>query len=143
MRQNPRRDTRPERRLRSALHHAGLRFRVDYRLSTPELTVRPDVVFTRARVVVFIDGCFWHSCPAHGNRPRRNTDYWERKLDGNVARDRRITEALVTAGWAVIRVWEHEPVESVAQRVAAAVGGQRRGEAAVAETGSIPLGGSR
>lgn len=129
MRQNPRRDTRPERTLRSALHRAGFRFRVDYRLDTPGLAVRPDVVFTRARVAVFVDGCFWHGCPTHGNRPGHNTHYWGPKLDRNVERDRRVTEGLVAAGWEVIRAWEHDPVELVVERVAAAVSTQRGGAA--------------
>jgi DNA mismatch endonuclease (patch repair protein) len=121
MRRNPRRDTRPERLLRSALHRAGLRFRVDYRVTLPGGAVRPDVVFTRVRVAVFIDGCFWHGCPEHGNVPARNTDYWVPKLNQTIARDQRNTEALQADGWMVIRAWEHAPVDVVTEEVKAAV----------------------
>jgi DNA mismatch endonuclease, patch repair protein len=75
------------------------------------------IVFTRARLAVFIDGCFWHSCPLHGNQPRTNTDYWRGKLAINVARDRAIDEELTTSGWRVLRAWEHEPPADVAARV--------------------------
>src|SRR4051794_4976178 len=90
MARNRRRDTKPELRLRAALHARGLRFRVDYPVRTDALTVRPDVVFTRWRVAVFVDGCFWHGCPEHGTRPQRNAAYWGPKLQRNVARDRRV-----------------------------------------------------
>jgi len=74
-------------------------------------------VFTRARLAVFVDGCFWHACPTHGNQPRANSDYWRGKLALNVARDRAVDEALRSAGWRVLRAWEHEPVAAVATRV--------------------------
>jgi DNA mismatch endonuclease (patch repair protein) len=117
MSRNPRRDTRPERALRTVLHARGLRFRVDHPLRLPTLTVRPDVVFTRWQVAVFVDGCFWHSCPEHGNVPRRNLDYWVPKLQRNIDRDRRIDFALHDAGWRVVRAWEHESPEVVAANV--------------------------
>ena len=82
---------------------------------------RADVVFTVARVAVFVDGCFWHRCPAHGTRPRTNADYWQAKLDRNVARDRANDEALAAAGWRVFRVWEHEDPVRAASRIAALV----------------------
>lgn len=108
MRRNPRRDTAPEIALRRALHSRGMRFRKDHPIRTTERLVRPDVVFTRARVAVFIDGCFWHCCPVHGNVPRANTEYWVPKLARNAARDRDVNAALVAAGWTVVRGWEHE-----------------------------------
>jgi DNA mismatch endonuclease (patch repair protein) len=74
-------------------------------------------VFTKARVAVFVDGCFWHSCPEHGNLPRANREWWRTKLEINVARDRRNDRDLADAGWHVVRVWEHEPVVSAADRV--------------------------
>ena len=117
MRRNPRRDTRPEVELRSELHRRGLRFRKDFPLRVPERVVRPDIAFPRARLAVFVDGCFWHACPIHGNQPRTNTDYWRPKLARNVARDRAVDAALDAAGWGVLRAWEHEPVTSVAARV--------------------------
>jgi DNA mismatch endonuclease (patch repair protein) len=117
MRRNPRRDTKPEVAVRSALHARGLRFRKDLPLRLPTRIVRPDVVFTKAQLALFIDGCFWHRCPLHGNQPRANSDYWGPKLDRNVARDRLVDEALTDEGWRVIRVWEHESAGDVAERV--------------------------
>ena len=117
MRAIRRTDTKPEVHLRSALHRSGLRFRKDYRLDLHGVTVRPDVVFTRARVAVFVDGCFWHCCPEHGKQPRKNTDYWAPKLARNVDRDRDQNDSLIAAGWTVIRVWEHEEVEVAYQIV--------------------------
>jgi DNA mismatch endonuclease (patch repair protein) len=123
---NRRRDTRPERALRQLLHARGLRFRVDHLVRLDALTVRPDVVFTRWQVAVFVDGCFWHSCPEHGNIPRRNVDYWVPKLKRNTARDRRIDAALHDAGWRVVRAWEHEPPDVIAELVVAELHGAER-----------------
>lgn len=118
-----RRDTKPEKALRSALHALGYRFRVDHRLDLPAARVRPDLVFTRRRVAVFVDGCYWHGCPEHGRRPSiRNAEYWGPKLEGNVARDRRADHALIEAGWTVIRVWEHEQLDDAVQAVERALG---------------------
>ena len=117
MRRNPRRDTRPEKELRSELHRRGLRFRKDPPLRVPGRVVRPDIVFPRVRLAVFVDGCFWHSCPVHGNQPRANSDYWLPKLARNVERDSAVNEALEAAGWQVLRAWEHEAVTTVAARI--------------------------
>jgi len=76
-----------------------------------------DVVFTRARVAVYVDGCFWHCCPEHGNVPRANREWWIEKLERNVARDRRNDRELEAAGWRVVRIWEHEPIIEAADRV--------------------------
>lgn len=116
-------DTKPEVALRSALHAAGLRFRKDLRLTLGEVKPRPDVVFTRAKVAVFVDGCFWHSCPEHGRTPRQNLAYWGPKLAGNAARDAVNDRVLSEAGWRVVRVWEHEPTAEAAERVAIIVSG--------------------
>lgn len=121
MRRNVRSGTRPEAAVRSELHRRGLRFRKDMRLRLPSRGVRPDIVFTRARLAVFVDGCFWHACPIHGNQPRANSDYWQGKLALNVERDRLVDEALAAAGWRVLRAWEHELPASVADRVIAAL----------------------
>jgi DNA mismatch endonuclease (patch repair protein) len=115
------RDTRPEKAVRSAVHALGMRFRVNAPVHCGEVRVRPDLVFTRARVAVFIDGCFWHSCPEHGDQPRTNTDYWRPKLAANVARDRRVDHALQEDGWQVVRIWEHEDPAQAAERVRLAV----------------------
>lgn len=115
-------DTRPERLLRSALHARGLRFRKDLRLSCGQVRPRPDIVFTRAKVAVFVDGCFWHSCPQHSSPPKVNTDYWGPKLRATVERDRRHDLALHQAGWKVIRVWEHEDLQVAVDRILEALG---------------------
>lgn len=116
-----RRDTKPELAVRSVLHAGGLRYRCDLRISLGQRTVRPDIVFTRRKVAVFIDGCFWHSCPEHGARPKRNVDYWDPKLERNRERDLENTSALEAAGWIVVRAWEHEDPIDIASRVRAAV----------------------
>ena len=115
-----RRDTRPELALRSELHRRGLRFRVD-RTVVPKVRTRADLVFTRARVAVFVDGCFWHACPEHQTWPQANKEWWRQKLDNNVARDRRNNAALEAEGWTVIRVWEHETASIAADRIEDAV----------------------
>jgi DNA mismatch endonuclease (patch repair protein) len=124
MQANRRRDTGPELALRRELFRRGLRFRVDF--PPPGLNCRPDIVFTRARLAVFIDGCFWHACPEHGNVPKANRAWWRSKLDVNVARDRRNDAALQAAGWRVIRLWEHEPLHAAADAVCAALASGRR-----------------
>lgn len=118
---NKRTDTKPEIVLRSALHSSGLRFRKDYRIDLGRAKVRPDIVFTRAKVAVFVDGCFWHCCPVHGTQPKTNSDYWALKLARNVQRDLQQNNALTEAGWIVIRVWEHVPRPLAVERVAEAV----------------------
>jgi DNA mismatch endonuclease (patch repair protein) len=115
-------DTGPELRLRSALHRAGARFRKNYRFKADGRWVRPDVVFTRRRLAVFVDGCFWHRCPEHGTDPVRNGTFWKEKLDRNVARDREVDAALSDAGWKVMRFWEHVPPVDAAADVLDALG---------------------
>ncbi|MBF6370409.1 DNA mismatch endonuclease Vsr [Nocardia puris] len=98
------RDTGPEMVVRRFLHAAGLR----YRLYDRRLPGKPDVVFPGRRIVVFVHGCFWHQhpgCPA-ADRPATNTEYWSRKLDGNIARDTRRKSELHAAGWEVMIIWE-------------------------------------
>lgn len=101
-----RRDTAPEIALRRELHRRGLRFRVDHPLPGMPRR-RGDVVFTRARLVVFVDGCFWHDCPDHGTRPATRTEWWVEKLARNVRRDRDTDSRLAVTGWSVLRFWEH------------------------------------
>lgn len=124
-RANRRTNTKPEVLLRSALHRRGLRFRKDHLLRLGRVRVRPDVAFTRWKIAVFVDGCFWHRCPDHATTPKRNPDYWIPKLRANVDRDRRVDAALANEDWAVIRVWEHEDVESAADRIISLVEGRR------------------
>ena len=118
-------DTNPERRLRSALHQMGLRFRKDQCIEAGAVRTRPDIVFSRAGIAVFLDGCFWHQCPEHGTLPTTNRDYWEAKLRRNVTRDRLVDASLRGSGWVVIRVWEHEEPSKAARRVALAVASRR------------------
>jgi DNA mismatch endonuclease (patch repair protein) len=113
-------DTKPEVALRSSLHRLGLRFWKNKRPSR-EVRCRADIVFPRARVAVFVDGCFWHRCPTHGVSPSANSDYWRAKLDRNVARDRRNDRELAAAGWRVVRVWEHDVPDEAAARVLGAL----------------------
>ena len=107
-----RRDTKPEIAVRRLLHAAGLRYRIDYAPLSPRR--RADIVFTRKRVAVFIDGCFWHGCPQHFQPPRANTAYWGPKISRNRERDRETADALRDAGWRVLRYWEHETPEAIA-----------------------------
>lgn len=117
MQANRSRDTSPELAVRRILHARGLRYRVAYR-PEPSLRRTADIVFTKQRVAVFIDGCYWHSCPEHGTRARSNAIYWSEKLARNAARDKDTTERLQAAGWTVLRFWEHEDPVKVADRVA-------------------------
>jgi DNA mismatch endonuclease (patch repair protein) len=71
-------------------------------------SVRPDFVFPRLRLAVFVDGCFWHGCPRHATKPKNNRAFWRRKLAANKARDRLVSRTLRRAGWRVLRIWEHE-----------------------------------
>jgi len=120
MRSNRGRDTSSELAVRKILHARGLRYRVNHRLAPP-LRATADIVFTRQRVAVFIDGCFWHSCPVHATRPKTNSEYWATKLARNIERDGETTAALETCGWTVLRFWEHESPDEVARHIAQAV----------------------
>jgi DNA mismatch endonuclease, patch repair protein len=124
MQGNKKRDTRPELAVRRAVHALGLRYRVACRpLGDQRWTA--DMVFPRARVAVFIDGCFWHGCPEHFNTPRTNRPYWASKIARNQTRDALVDATLQHEGWRVLRFWEHQPADSVADRIAATVrGGQ-------------------
>lgn len=121
MQANRSRDTRPELEVRRALHRLGLRYRVAI-APEPSLRRRADIVFTRARVVVFIDGCFWHGCPDHGRSTfNHNVEYWPAKIASNVERDADTTSRLQEAGWRVLRFWEHEDTADVVERIRRAV----------------------
>lgn len=123
MRANRSRDTKPELALRSAAHKLGLRYRVDA-APIKELRRRADLVFTRAKVAVFSDGCYWHGCPEHYRPARQNGQFWTDKISNNRARDQDTDAKLVAAGWLVIRVWEHEDPAEAAGRIAQAVRGR-------------------
>jgi DNA mismatch endonuclease (patch repair protein) len=113
-------NTGPELALRRELHRRGFRFRV-HQAPAPGSRCRPDILFTRRRVAVFVDGCYWHSCPRHGTMPKANAAYWRAKLERNVRRDRRNDAALEALGWRVVRVWEHENPDEAATQVIAAL----------------------
>lgn len=115
-----RRDTSCELAVRRAVHARGLRYRVDQPLPMNRRR-RADLWFPRARVAVFIDGCFWHACPIHGTAPAANASWWSEKLAANVVRDRDTDRILARAGWRVVRVWEHEHPDEAADRVEQAV----------------------
>lgn len=103
--------TKPERRLARELWHAGVRYltaegyEARYKI---KLAGHPDIIFSRHRVVVFVDGCFWHGCTRCKRMPANYTAYWLRKIEGNLRRDRAVTRTLRGAGWSVVRVWEHQ-----------------------------------
>lgn len=110
---NRRRDTSIELAVRRLLHAAGARYRVDFAPDPTNRGRRADIVFARAKVAVFMDGCFWHGCPEHFVPPRSNTEYWGPKIARNMERDRETTERLEALGWTVMRFWEHEdPLEA-------------------------------
>jgi DNA mismatch endonuclease (patch repair protein) len=118
MRANRRSNTAPEMAVRRRLHAAGLRYRVDRPIRLDSgVRLRPDVVFTRRRLCLFVDGCYWHGCEDHCRLPTANHAYWAAKINRNRARDARNTEALIEAGWTVIRAWEHEDPDVVVARI--------------------------
>ena len=111
-----RRDNRPEVAVRKLLHADGLRYRVAYPIPGQRRRTI-DIAFTRARLAVYIDGCFWHGCPVHATSPKVNREWWVEKIAANRARDAAATEQLEVLGWAVLRFWEHEPAGSVVRAV--------------------------
>lgn len=124
MQANRSRDTRPEKDLRRALNRMRLRYRVSAR-PLAGLRRTADIVFGPVKVAVFVDGCFWHGCPDHRAIPKSNIAFWTTKLKRNAVRDRETDEALVTEGWLVIRVWEHEDPLEAAVRIAEVVSKRR------------------
>lgn len=112
--------TRAEIGLRKALHAKGLR----YRLQVPILAGlrrTADIVFPRARIAIFVDGCFWHGCPEHCSWPKRNADFWREKIEANRSRDADTDRRLNALGWTTVRLWEHEDPGEVANWIAALV----------------------
>lgn len=106
-------NTGPEKALRKAVWSMHLRYRLQYRIGR----FRPDLVFTKTHIAVFVDGCFWHCCPLHGVKPKSNALFWKTKLDRNVQRDADANRELNAIGWTVIRFWEHE-IESDVEKCA-------------------------
>ena len=111
-----RKDNEAELAVRRRLHASGYRFRVHY--PVPGLRRRTmDIAFTRAKVAVFVDGCFWHGCPDHGTKPTANAEWWSSKLSAHPDRDPDTQAHLERNGWRVVRVWEHETPERAAEWV--------------------------
>ncbi|MQA35916.1 very short patch repair endonuclease [Modestobacter roseus] len=114
-----RRDNAPEMAVRRLLTAAGLRYRVTYRIPGQRRRTM-DIAVLRCKLAVYIDGCFWHSCPEHFHLPKANADWWVRKMAMNRARDAASTAQLEALGWTVLRFWEHEPPAEVASTILAA-----------------------
>ena len=126
MRANKSRDTGPELAVRKELFRRGLRYRVSLApLHGVRRTV--DIAFPGVKIAVMVDGCFWHGCPQHRRPPKTHADYWETKIERNMARDHETTQLLQDAGWQVIRVWEHESTQQIADAVQQAVQAAKRG----------------
>lgn len=124
MQGNRGRDTKPEVAVRRLVYAAGLRYRVNTR-PEPDLRRTADLLFSPARVAVFIDGCYWHGCPAHFTMPTTNLDYWRTKIGRNRERDLETTSLFEDRGWLVLRFWEHEAPASVAERITQSVQDRR------------------
>jgi DNA mismatch endonuclease (patch repair protein) len=121
MQANKRTDTSIEMAIRRRLHASGLRYRVDHPADASDKRRRADIVFTRARIAIFIDGCFWHGCPEHYVEPKANSEYWLPKIARNRERDLDSTRRLQEAGWTVMRFWEHEDPDLVAAEITTAI----------------------
>lgn len=121
MQDQKRAGTKPELALRKLLHARGLRYRVDAALPIKGIRRRADLLFTKAQVAIFVDGCYWHACPIHGTKPKSNAAWWADKLEANVLRDRDTDRRLTELGWTVVRVWEHEDPMEAATRIEAIV----------------------
>ena len=101
-------NTGPEIVLRKALWNMGYRYRVKNKLPG-----KPDIVYPSLKIVIFVDGCFWHKCPNHYQPPKTRVSFWKNKISGNVERDKKNNMLLQSDGWHVIRVWEHEIKDSL------------------------------
>ena len=108
--------TKPELELARELRSLGMRFAADI-APDPRIKRRGDFVFKRARLVILVDGCFWHSCPEHGTLPKSNAPWWRDKLETKKARDADTDKFLRRAGFKVIRIWAHEDMTRAAKRV--------------------------
>lgn len=112
----------------AAMRKIGVKgWRRHVRVKIGKFSVRPDFVFRKHRVAIFVDGCFWHGCPEHGSRPKSNQEFWDRKLEANSKRDRLVNQTLTNAGWVVLRFWEHSSrrdSDNCAKKIAVCLGRQ-------------------
>lgn len=111
-------NTGPEVKLRKLLSAKGIRgYRIHYNLPG-----KPDIVFIKKKIAIFIDGCFWHKCPICFQEPETRKEFWMGKIQSNIDRDKKVDELLKNDGWAVIRIWEHvikkEPEKAVKKIIA-------------------------
>lgn len=116
-----RRDNAPEMAVRRALYATGMRYRVCFRVPGQRRRTI-DIAFLGAKLAVYIDGCFWHSCPEHCHLPKANRQWWTAKLAMNRARDAAVNAQLDALGWTVLRFWEHEDPDAVAAHIAERLG---------------------
>jgi len=123
MRRQKTRDTRCEIDIRKGLHARGLRFRVGFGVAG--IRARIDIAFTRAKLAVFVDGCFWHACPTHASWPKRNAEAWRAKIETNRRRDANVVDQLGRTGWQTLRIWEHEDPAIAASRILAVIARKR------------------
>jgi DNA mismatch endonuclease (patch repair protein) len=108
--------TKAEMALRKALHRLGLRYRVNFQVLKKPRRIA-DVAFTKYKIAVFVDGCFWHGCPEHASWPKSNSEFWQLKIEANRARDADTDAKLRGIGWTVIRIWEHKCPEMAADAI--------------------------
>lgn len=109
----PRAGSKPELLLRAELFRRGMRFRVNFK----GVPGKPDIAFTKAKIAVFVDGCFWHGCPIHGSLPKNNREWWRAKLEGNRERDERKDRELRQEEWLSLHYWEHDDIEEIADEI--------------------------
>jgi len=109
-------NTTPEENLRHELRKLELSFRNNKKL-IPNVNRTVDIVFTKVKVAVLVDGCFWHGCPKHGTWPKENAEFWKKKIETNIERDKNTNILLRKNGWKVIRIWEHEGPQKAAQKI--------------------------
>jgi len=119
--------TRAEAELHRVLDELGLKYEVNAR-PIDELARTADVLFRAERVVVFVDGCFWHGCPIHGTQAKANAEFWRKKIEANQRRDLDTNRKLKERDWMVVRVWEHEVANEAASRIAEMVSARRANE---------------
>ncbi|MFI7675604.1 very short patch repair endonuclease [Actinophytocola sp. NPDC049390] len=118
------RDTGIEVALRKALYAQGFRYRI-HRRPVKDIRRVADIVFSSARVAVFVDGCFWHGCPEHGTWPKSNADFWRKKIETNQHRDADTDRRLSKAGWVSVRIWEHETIDAATAKICETVTSRR------------------